>query len=299
MRMIKQFKNLIFLVISVLLALALICNVHIIPTGYTGVRSTFGQIQPEPVQSGRLVVTAPFVESIRKVNNKQQDFKIEKNRIWGETDDKTPVYAADVTVTYQIAAERSAWIYANVSDYTKNLVTESLVASAVKSAMVELNPSTVTNRAKIEPLTQTKLQQSLNGKYGENTVYVNKVTIGDMDFEEQYNTAIQAKSIAAQEQAKAEIVNRTNLEKAEAEKQIAIRNAEADAEKKRIAAEAEAEQIRIEAEAQADANRVIQKSLTPELIEMQKIEAWDGKLPAVVGADTVLGIGAFDVTEQE
>ena len=50
---IKQYKNLIFLVVGVLLALTLIFNLHIIPTGYTGVRTTFGQIQPEPVQSGK------------------------------------------------------------------------------------------------------------------------------------------------------------------------------------------------------------------------------------------------------
>ena len=201
---IKQFKNLIFLVVGVLLALTLIFNLHIIPTGYTGVRTTFGQIQPEPVQSGRLILTAPFVEHIYKVNNKQQDFKV-SNKIWGETNDKTPVYANDVTVTYQIAADRSAWIYANVSDYTKNLLTESLVASAVKAAMVELSPADVTNRAKIEPLVLTRLNESLAGKYGADTVYICKVTIGDMDFEAAYNEAIQAKSIAAQEQARADI----------------------------------------------------------------------------------------------
>ena len=283
MKTVKRFKNLIFLALAIILALTLLLNVHIIPTGYTGVRTTFGQIQPEPVQSGRLILTAPFVESIRKVNNKQQDLKLEKNQIWGETNDKTPVYAADVTVTYQIAAERSAWIYANVSDYTKSLVTESLVASAIKSAMVELAPGAVTNRAMIEPLAQSKLQESLDGKYGADTVYVNKITIGDMDFEAQYNSAIQAKSIAAQEQARAAIENRTALDKAEAEKQIAV-----------LEAEAEAEQVRIAAEAEAEANRVVRQSLTDELIELKKIEAWDGRLPAVVGTDTLFGIGDLD-----
>ena len=50
--------------------------------------------------------------------------------------------------------------------------------------------------------------------------------------------------------------------------------------------------MRIIAEAQADANRKIQESLTDDLIELKKIEAWDGKLPTVLGtsADTLLGI---------
>ena len=86
-------------------------------------------------------------------------------------------------------------------------------------------------------------------------------------------------------------MNKTAIDKAEADKQVAIRNAEAEAEKKRIAAEAEAEQVRIIAEAQADANRKIQESLTEDLIELKKIEAWDGKLPNVMGSDADILLG--------
>ena len=194
-------------------------------------------------------------------------------------------------MTYQIAADRSAWIYANVSDYTKNLITDSLVASAVKSAMVELAPCDVTNRGKIEPLVQEKLTQSLAAKYGEGTIYVNKVIINDMDFEAAYNDAIQARSIAAQEQAKAEIVNQTAIARAEADKQVAVKKAEAEAETLRIAAEAEAEKVRIAAEAEAEANRKLSESLTDELIELKKVEAWDGRLPSVYGGNALLELG--------
>lgn len=215
------------------------------------------------------------------MNNKQQEFRV-KEKIWGETDDKTPVYADDVVVTYQISVERSAWIYANVSDYTQSLITDNLVASAAKSAMVELAPGDVTNRAKIEPLVQKKLEDALTGKYGAGTVLVNKVTVGDMDFEDAYNKAIQARSIASQEQARAAIENQTAIEKAEAAKQVAI-----------LKAEAKAEQVRIAAEAEADANRKIQESLTDSLLEKKKVEAWDGRLPTVVGSGTIIGLNGL------
>lgn len=275
----KLKKLLLAVVPLVIIAVIIVNNVTIIPTGYTGVRVRFGQIQQQPVSSGRMMVTLPLVEHIYTVNNKQQDYRI-GNQIWGETDDKTPVYASDVTVTYQIAPERSAWIYANVTDYAHGLVSEPLVASAVKSAMVELSPGDVTNRARIEPLIQQKLTEALTEKYGADTVYINKVVVGNMDFEPAYNDAIQAKSIAAQTQAKASIENQTAIARAEADKKVAL-----------LKAEAEAEQLRIAAQAQAEANRVIQDSLTPELIELKKIEAWDGKLPTVVGSDTLLDIG--------
>ena len=75
-------------------------------------------------------------------------------------------------MTYQMLPEKSAWLYANVSD-TKNLVGDELVASAIKSAMAELGPNEVTNRTKIEPLAQQKLAESLNQKYGEGAVFIN------------------------------------------------------------------------------------------------------------------------------
>lgn len=157
-------KHRVFSLFTVIfVAFLLFQSVTIVPTGYTGVKTSFGQIQEATIQSGKLNFTIPFVQSIHTVSNKQQDKHIEA-QIWGEASDKTPVYAADVIVTYQVLPEKSAWLYANVSD-TKNLVGDELVASAIKSAMAELGPNEVTNRTKIEPLAQQKLAESLNQKY--------------------------------------------------------------------------------------------------------------------------------------
>ena len=211
----------IFPLFAVIIVLVLaVCSFHIIPTGYTGVKTSFGQIQETTIQSGKLNFCIPFVQSIHKVNNKQQDKHIEA-QVWGEASDKTPVYASDVIVTYQVLPEKSAWLYANVSDI-KNLVGDELVASAIKSAMAELGPNEVTNRTKIEPLAQQKLAESLVQKYGEDVVFVNKIVINDMNFEDAYNEAIQQKSIAQQNADKQKIENEAAIAKAEADKQVAI-----------------------------------------------------------------------------
>lgn len=107
----------------------------------------------------------------------------------------------------------------------KNLVGDELVASAIKSAMAELGPKEVTNRTKIEPLAQQKLAESLVQKYGEDVVFVNKVVVNDMNFEDAYNEAIQQKSIAQQNADKQKIENEAAIAKAEADKQVAITNA--------------------------------------------------------------------------
>ena len=245
----------IFPLFAVIIVLVLaVCSFHIIPTGYTGVKTSFGQIQETTIQSGKLNFCIPFVQSIHKVNNKQQDKHIEA-QVWGEASDKTPVYAADVIVTYQVLPEKSAWLYANVSDI-KNLVGDELVASAIKSAMAELGPNEVTNRTKIEPLAQQKLAESLVQKYGEDVVFVNKVVVNDMNFEDAYNEAIQQKSIAQQNADKQKIENEAAIAKAEADKQVAITNAEAEAQKTSIAAEAQAEANRKLAESLSDTTLV-------------------------------------------
>lgn len=258
----------------------------IIPTGYTGVKISFGQVQGTPVRSGAITFHMPFVESVQKVNNKQQDIHIE-SQIWGEALDKTPVYASDVTVTCQILPEKSAWLYANVSDKS-SLVSDALVASAIKSAMVELSTEDVTNRSKIEPLTQEKLTNALTQKYGDGVIYINKITINDMNFEDAYNDAIQQKSIAQQNAAKQEIENKTAIAKAEADKQVAITNAEAEAEKTAIAAEA-----------QAKANQILTDSITGNLIEYKKIEKWDGKLPTVTNGNAFVNIDSEVAAEHD
>lgn len=263
----------VFLIIGAVVLVGAM-SFSIVPTGYTGVRTTFGQISENTVPQG-FNLKVPLVQNIKLVNNKQQDVKI-SSQIWGETAEKTPVYASDIVVTYQISNNASAWIFRNISD-TNNLISDSLVASAAKSAMVEMKASEVTNRTKIEPMVKEKLISSINEKYGEDRISILKVVVNQMDFEEDYNKAIAEKSIAQQTKEKQAIENETAVAKAEADKQVAITNAQAKADATRIAAEAEAE-----------ANEKIKNSLNDQIIKSKFYEKWDGKLPEAMGSDTVI-----------
>lgn len=62
--------------------------------------------------------------------------------------------------------------------------------------------------------------------------------------------------------------------------------AEESAKKLKVEAEGKAEAARVEAQGQADANRKIQESLTNELIELKKVEKWNGQQPQVQGGGT-------------
>ena len=249
----------------------LVLNIYIIPTGYTGVRIKLGQIQEEPVLSGKIYVTIPFCENIVRINNKQQTMEI-KDKIWGETSDKTPVYASDIHITYRIVPEFSTWLYANIDNLSKDLISDSLVSSAIKSSMVLLKPEDITNRNYIEPEVEKTLFQYICDKYGAGVIEINKIVIGDMDFEEAYNNAIQARSIATQEKERVRIENETKLSQAETEKKVVV-----------LQAEAEAQKIKIEAQAKSEANTLLKNSITDNLVALRTVETWDGKLPSVIG----------------
>lgn len=230
------------------------------------------------------------MQSIKKVNNKQQEMNFEE-QVWGETSERTVVFMSDVTVTYRINPEYSAWLYANVSDYQQNALPQTLVASALKASMVSLKSDEVTNRAKIEPLCVENLQDAIDEKYGgEQVITIVNVNINNMDFEDSYNQAIAEKQVAQMEYEKKQIENQTAINAANAEAEQKRISAQAEADRQIIAAQAEADAILAVAQAQAEANRELANSVTENLIEYEKIEKWDGKLPTVSGANSIVSI---------
>lgn len=260
-------KKAVDLFVTALLVFTAASSFKIINTGYTGVRTTFGQVDSTVLQNG-LNFKIPFIQSINTVNNKQQDEKF-KGEIWGEASDKTVVLATDVIVTYQINPTKSAYIYANVSNYKDNLIPQTLVNSAVKSAMIQLPSDKVTNRNKIEALTKTTLEKAIVEKYGSDAVLILKVTIDNMDFEENYNKAIADKQIARQNAEKQAIENQKDVDLAKANQEKAA----IEAETKKIQAQANAEAMLIQAQADADAYRIKSAEITENLLRKWELDA--------------------------
>lgn len=276
------------MIIGGLILLVFSQSFAIIPTGYTGVRITFGQIDNHTVQNG-FNWKIPFVQSINQVNNKQQDITY-TGQVWSETAERTALYYEGVTVTYTINSEKSAWIYANVSDYKKNLISDNLVASAIKSSSKELNSTDATNRGIIEPIAQEKIQEALDQKYGPDVVFINKVVIANTDFEESYNQAIADKQTTQLAYEKQQIENKRQIEAAEAEAQV-----------KTTQAKAEADAAVIKAQGEADANKLLNDSITDKILRQQYYEKWNGQLPNVItgnSSDIIMDIGKTTLAEE-
>ena len=244
----------------------------VIPSGSTGIRTTFGIVSDETVPNG-FQVKAPYVQDIKVISNKQQDKQFDE-QVWGESSEKVPVYAQNVTVSFRIADDKSAYLFAHYKDIN-NMVSVDMFASAFKRSAAVLATEDVTVRSQIEPLTRNELQKIADEKYGADSVYIAQVVINSMDFEDSYNEAINNKNLARQQQEQQAIENQTAIDKASA-----------DAEVKKTQAQAEADAQRIEAQGKADANDLLNNSITEKTLMQQQIDKWDGQYPKVVDSNS-------------
>lgn len=144
-----------------------------------------------------------------------------------------------------------------------------------------------------------ELDAYLKEKFEPYGIIIDTVNFTDISVDEETAAAIQKKVTAQQELELANIEAQTAKVQAEKDKQVALIEAEKNketatiqAEQAKIKAQGEAEAKKIAAQAEADANRKIAESLTPELIEKQKIEKWNGDVPKVQGNSTpIISVG--------
>ncbi len=253
----------------VIAALLLIADsFKIVPTGYTGVRVRLGQVAQENISSG-ITLKIPFIDTVRLVNNKQQDVTIE-GQIWSETSERTALYYEGINITYRINSGRSAWLVANVNDYEHTLLTSSFVSSSVKTASKLFTAIDATNRGIIEPAIAQALQASVDEKYGEDTITIIKVVVNNADYEDSYNQVIAEQQAAQIRYQTQQIENQRSIEQAEAQATVT-----------RTSAQAQADALLIAAEAEAEANSIREESLTPNIIRYETITRWDGRLPMI------------------
>ena len=252
-------KKFVTTLVIAFIAFILIVNCFtIVEAGHTGVVVTLGKVKEGVLQEG-IHVKAPFVQQVVKIDNRIVKLEVETEAFSKDLQTVETVLA----INYRVDTSKSYSIYKNIgANYEAVLVTpavnEVLKAITAKYTAEE----SVTNRV----LISDGLVKGLNDKLNDIGLYVTDVNIINFEFSEAFITAIEEKQVAQQK-----------LLKSETEKQTAIINAEA-----------QAETVRIKAEAEAAANKTISESLTPNIIEYNKIQKWDGVLPKVTGSGGTL-----------
>lgn len=263
-------------VVAILITLSCMANV---PTGHTGVLTTFGKVEDNTLEAG-MNFKAPWQEVI-----------VLDNRVQKQTTDLM-CFSSDIqevsmkyTVNYQISSKDAMTIYKTIGvDYYNNIIVPNITES-VKTAVAQYNAEAlVSGRSALSQV----IQEDLTARLANYNIIVVSASIEDMDFTDAFTSAVEAKQVAEQNKLKAQTEAEQRIIEANAAAEIAKVNAEATAEAKKIAADAAAYEIEVKAAAEAEANKQIAASITQQLIDYKYYETWNGELPGVVGADTII-----------
>lgn len=183
-----------------------------------------------------------------------------------------------MTIQYQIISDKVVDIATQYGklDILQNRI-ESIATEQAKSVLSSYKAmDIIANRASISPAVEVAIKNAVGDEYFVNVV---AVVLTNIDFSDAFELAVENKMIAEQQKLKADYENETKIAKAEADAQAKLKEAQAEID----IARAKAEALKIAAEAEAEANKIIDASITDKIIDKIIADAWDGKLPTVMG----------------
>lgn len=253
--------------IGVLLCVALIglSCVQTVPTGHTGVLSTFGRVENVTLDSGVHFVL-PW-QKVVKMDNRVQKATAELSCFSSDIQEVNLTY----TINYQIKKSDAQNIYRTVGiAYYSNIIEPCITKSVKGVTALYSAEQLVGKRNELAAAIEVDLAKTLLSY----NIELVSTSIEDMDFTDAFTDAVEAKQVAQQNKLRAET---------EAEQKVIEANAAAEVRK--VNADAAAYELLAKAEAEAEANRKISESLTQELINYTYAQTWDGKLPTVMSGD--------------
>lgn len=199
----------------------------------------------------------PLVESVIKMPIQTQAANFKENA--GSSDSQS--IEVDVTVNWHLDPSRVNRVYQTVGDIDAvvarvltNNSQDAVKASVSKYAALEFQKNRENVRSSAQDLLQAKVK-----KYN---VIIDNLSFTNINFSAEFNAAVEQAQVAQQKAKQAEY----DVQRVTNEAQAAIAKAKGEAE----------------------AQKQVQQSLTPELLQKLFIERWNGVLPSYMGVGTAL-----------
>ncbi|MGN0586992.1 MAG: prohibitin family protein [Oscillospiraceae bacterium] len=257
-------KIVITVVVVFILVILLLASFTSVKAGHSGVVTTFGKVSDQVLGEG-LHFKIPFIQQIILVDNRVQKAEV----ACSAASKDLQTVSSTIAVNYKVLNSYSAEVYKNIGlDYESIIITPA-IQECVKAVTAKFTAEElITNRQAIGDQMMELLKAKIN-TYG---IDIQIFNITAFDFTAEYNAAIEAKQTAQQNALKAE----------------------QDLQRIRV----EAEQTIAEAEAEAEAYRLKSEQITPEIILMNYIDKWDGKLPSVVSGDSSMMLDLTSLMEE-
>jgi regulator of protease activity HflC (stomatin/prohibitin superfamily) len=246
----------VILVIAVLAALIGFKGYVIVEPGNRGIVVQLGAVQSYVLSEG-LHLKIPFIQEVIPIEVRVQ--KAESEETTSSKD--LQVVNTVIAVNYRLDPENVNRLYQDVGLNYKERIVDPAVGESLKAVTAQYTAEElISKRSEVS----SKVKETLGKKLSAYYMILDEINITEFKFSSEFNQAIEEKQIAEQQALKA------NLD---------LQRVEIEAKQKIEQARAEAESLKLQKD-----------QVTPELVELRKIEAqleaikkWDGKLPSVTG----------------
>ena len=251
-------------IILIIIGVVATASVKIVDAGHRGVLLHWNAVDLDnpPLDEG-LHFVVPFQDEV--VDIEVRTLKYEKETRSASKDLQT--VETTVTVNYHPDREAVHRLYKNLGLDYENRVIQPAIEETVKQVTANYNAEELITK---RPLVKQDIESSIRERLNQFEVVTEVISITDFEFSPLFAQAIEAKVEAEQKALKAENdLRRIEVEARQREaNSIGLANAN-------IA----------EAKGEAEAISIINKALAenPNYLEWLKTQAWDGKLPLVVG----------------
>jgi regulator of protease activity HflC (stomatin/prohibitin superfamily) len=210
-----------------------------VDAGNVGVVTNFGAVSR--VVNPGFVLKIPLIEDVYSMETRTQ-----KEQVVALAASKDlQAVTSTIALNFHLRGEKAVDVYQNIGEDYISRIIDPAALEAFKSTTSQFTAADlIAKREEVKQMAYTELRDRL-GKYN---IVMDDLNIVNFAFSSDFNAAIEQKTIAEQNQERAQIEAATAL---------------------------------IQAKGQADAQKILKDSgsLTPEYLQFLAIQKWDGKLP--------------------
>jgi prohibitin 1 len=233
----------------------------IVGSGERGVVTHLGAVQQDVLDSG-FHFKLPFVTSVHKISVRIQksDIKTEASskdmqKVLTEFNINWHPTPAEVNMMFQQTGDED--------DVVTNILSPA-VAEVLKATTAKLTAEEIISK---RLQLKDEIDETLRARVTKYHVVIDDINLVNLAFSDEFNHAIEQKQIAEQRALQA----RYDAEKAKRDAEAAVNKAEGDA----------ASSLKL-AQAQAEGQKLMQRTITPEILQLEFYKKWNGQFPEVL-----------------
>lgn len=251
----KKVKIIVGVCVALLLIVAIsIASITIVPAGHKGVTLNMGAVTGSVMNEG-INFKIPFVQNAEIIDVRVKKYESKDN---SSASKDLQTIKSSIAVNYRVNQDHVADLYQKIGMSYESTVINPAISECIKSVTSRYTAEElITKRTEVSEEMKKFLQKKLSEKY----ILVDSFNIINFDFTDAFNTAIEEKQIAEQNALKAKY----DLERIKTE----------------------AEQAVTKAKGEAEAMKLKNEQISQNIIYLEFIDKWDGKMPTYYGSDNL------------